>query len=688
MAVVPGLAAVGKVDIREQRLFRSLDLDNDQRIPRHVLEQVLTGMGLRTEDARLAESLAALSSKDTQNPGSLEENVDASISMEEFCAAIRHNILLIERALQGDLIIPDFENLCAEISRIFDKVRNTRDGRAADYIPQLDLKEPELDQFGVSLCTIDGQRFDVGDSNAFFSIQSTCKPINYCLAFEEHGEDLIHRYVGHEPSGLSFNELTLDKLNRPHNPLINAGAIMTASLIKLKDRRNRIANAELSERDARGWAGSRFEHVMNNWEKLCGGKRPRASLSTYLSECRTADRNFALGYYMREKRSFPEDVEMEDVLDFFFQCCSIEMTTQMMSTVAATLANGGICPLTGERVFRADTVRRCLSLMSSCGMYDFSGEFAFKIGLPAKSGVSGAMMIVIPNVMGICCWSPRLDELGNSVRGIEFCRELIDRFNFHHYDNFACAPDKTDPRINQIEKLSGQVNKLIWAASKGDLHAIQQQSSSGADLGCADYDGRTPLHLAAAEGRISVIEFLIEQYRQNKDSLDLNPRDRWGGTPLDDACSNGHQAVVELLQQAGAKNERGTLPGSGYGIGSLQIHPETSDTNTMIWAASVGDLTLIRRLVARGTSLMAADYDRRTPLHLAAAEGHQQVLAYLLAHMVELDPVDRWGHTPLDEAIRHNQLDAIRLLKSEGAGHGIESAETGCDSSNAATALS
>ena len=108
----------------------------------------------------------------------------------------------------------------------------------------------------------------------------------------------------------------------------------------------------------------------------------------------------------------------------------------------------------------------------------------------------------------------------------------------------------------------------------------------------------------------------------------------------------------------------------------------------MIWAASVGDLTLIRRLVARGTSLMAADYDRRTPLHLAAAEGHQQVLAYLLAHMVELDPVDRWGHTPLDEAIRHNQLDAIRLLKSEGAGHGIESAETGCDSSNAATALS
>jgi glutaminase len=116
---------------------------------------------------------------------------------------------------------------------------------------------------------------------------------------------------------------------------------------------------------------------MGRWQAACGGEKPRFSNSVYLSERQTADRNFALGYFMREKGAFPDDVDLHDVLDFYFQCCSIELDTEMMSVVAATLANGGVCPVSGERVFRADTVQQCLSLMSSCGMYDFSGEFAF-----------------------------------------------------------------------------------------------------------------------------------------------------------------------------------------------------------------------------------------------------------------------------------------------------------------------
>ena len=121
--------------------------------------------------------------------------------------------------------------------------------------------------------------------------------------------------------------------------------------------------------------------------------RPHFGNSIYLSERETADRNFALAYYMREKGTFPREADLVDVLDFYFQCCSVELTTEMMSVAAATLAAGGICPITGERVLSSETVRHCLSLMSSCGMYDFSGEFAFSIGLPAKSGVSGVIMI-------------------------------------------------------------------------------------------------------------------------------------------------------------------------------------------------------------------------------------------------------------------------------------------------------
>ena len=161
----------------------------------------------------------------------------------------------------------------------------------------------------------------------------------------------------------------------------------------------------------------RFDYVLQRWGQAAGGTMPGFSNPTYLSERKTADRNFALGYFMREKGAFPEGTDLVETLEFYFQCCSLELTAEAMSVVAATLANGGVCPLTGERVFQSGTVRKCLSLMSSCGMYDFSGEWAFRVGLPAKSGVSGVIMIVVPNVMGLVCWSPRLDENGNSVRG-------------------------------------------------------------------------------------------------------------------------------------------------------------------------------------------------------------------------------------------------------------------------------
>ena len=539
------------------------------------------------------------------------------------------------------------------------------EGQAASYIPQLNLSEPEVDQYGVALCTIDGQRYDMGDAHTFFSLQSTCKPINYCLALEEHGTEVVHSHIGHEPSGDSFNALTLNKHNRPHNPMINAGAIMSSALIHLSDKRRQLREGRVDALAQRGWAGARFDHVMSRWQALCGGEKPRFNTSVYLSEKQTADRNFALGYFMREKGAFPPDVELEDVLDFYFQCCSIEMNAAMMSVVAATLANGGICPLSGERIFRTETVQHCLSLMSSCGMYDYSGEFAFTVGLPAKSGVSGAIMIVIPNVMGICTWSPRLDELGNSVRGLDFCRRLVQTFNFHNYDALTGGSGKKDPRLDPLTQQTSRVNELIWAASKGDLHALQQQVWRGAGLGCADYDRRTPLHLAAAEGQTHVVEFFIEQ--QSALELDINPYDRWGGTPLDDAYNHGRQEVIDLLERAGGKRGRQALqPPDDLPLPSPS-GVDHAGADAVIWAASCGDLCAMRRLVAQGSALGNADYDRRTPLHLAAAEGHSHVVQYLLAQGVDVNPQDRWGNTPLADAMRHEQSSVVNCLREAGA---------------------
>jgi glutaminase len=153
---------------------------------------------------------------------------------------------------------------------------------------------------------------------------------------------------------------------------------------------------------------------------------------------------------MKENKSFPKNTDLLETLEFYFRCCSVEHTTHAMAIFGATLANAGFCPLTNKSVFHPNTVKNCLSLMASCGMYDFSGEFFFSIGLPAKSGVGGGLLIVIPNLMGICLWSPALDNLGNTVKGIEFCKHLVSKYNFHHFDSLATRhPGKTDPRLKR-----------------------------------------------------------------------------------------------------------------------------------------------------------------------------------------------------------------------------------------------
>lgn len=500
---------------RETAIFRSLDTHKLGYLEKGQILNALEKAGLYLHDPRLLATQSRLEKLDPPD----------KIDLDHFSKAIAPSISLIEQALQGRLVIPDFEDFCSEIKEIYDITSNNTDGAVADYIPQLGRVDPE--QYGVSLCTIDGQRFDIGESDVHFCIQSSTKPINYCLALETNDTETVHNHVGREPSGRGFNELALNHNGRPHNPMINAGAIMTCSLIK----------PELNVAD-------RFDYVMEQWTQLAGGQKPSFSNSVYLSERQSADRNFALGYFMRENKAFPENTELVDILEFYFQCCSIEMTANMMSMVAATLANGGICPSTGKRVFGPETVQNCLSLMYSCGMYDFSGEFAFSIGLPAKSGVSGVMMIVVPNVMGVCTWSPRLDRLGNSVRGISFCKELVSRFNFHNYDNLTGISNKKDPRIQRMANQSDLTTMMIWASTKGDLTAIQRLIARGASIDTPDYDGRTPLHLAAAEGQDHVVQLFIEQ------GATLSPVDRWGGTPLQDATKANHLVTVKMLEAA------------------------------------------------------------------------------------------------------------------------------------------
>lgn len=496
---------------REQALFAAMVPDAGGRIRCADLLRKVAACGLADDDPRWRRARAELSAK-----------ADALIDFEEFRRVVGPNMVLVERVVAGELIIPDFDRFGADLAAMVERARDNRAGAVATYIPPLAEVDPEL--FGFALCTVDGQRLAIGDARAPFTVQSACKPINYCIALEECGEQVVHQHIGREPSGHGYNELRLDDESKPHNPMINAGAIMACALIG----RGRPAAA-------------RFDSVMKRWRSLTGGEELSFSEEVFEAEKNAGDRNYALGYLMREHDVFPEGAELLDVLEFYFQCCSIEANADQLSVVAATLANGGVVPQTGERVFRASTVRRCLSLMSSCGMYDFSGEFAFSVGLPAKSGVSGAIISVVPNVMGFCSYSPRLDEHGNSERGLQMCRRLVERYNFHVYDSLFLS-GKNDPRRMAEQARLEAAGQLLWGACVGDVGAMQGLVSRGISPNCSNYDGRTPLHIAAAEGRAEAVRYLLSV------GGDPEALDRWGHAPIDDARREGNDAIIAMLE--------------------------------------------------------------------------------------------------------------------------------------------
>ena len=339
-------------------------------------------------------------------------------------------------------------------------------GEVATYIPELASADP--DWFGICLVTTDGAAYAVGDSRQTFTIQSISKPFAYALALKEHGAAAVRNRVGVEPSGDAFNSISLQPgSGRPLNPMINAGAIAVSSLLNETFRPNGLEQLL-------NWFGGFVGHPVPIDEKV------------YESECTTGHRNRAIAHLMRNFNVVADPVE--EGVDLYFRQCSILVNCHDLAVMAATLANHGMNPITGEQAMDAHYVEDVLSIMTTCGMYNYAGQWLFDVGVPAKSGVSGGILAVLPGRMGIGVFSPRLDAQGNSVRGIQVCQELSDRFGLHLFNAQRTGKSHIRREMNLQSRPSSRVRIA---------HETLQLKSLGASVLLLELQG--DLHFTALE---------------------------------------------------------------------------------------------------------------------------------------------------------------------------------------------
>ncbi|GLS75712.1 glutaminase A [Oharaeibacter diazotrophicus] len=302
------------------------------------------------------------------------------------------------------------------VRQIHDDLASLADGEVATYIPELAKADPE--HFAIAIATVDGEVFSVGDADVAFTIQSMSKPFAYAAALDRLGRAAVLGRVGVEPTGDAFNAIVLDEVNnRPFNPMVNAGAIAVSALFPGDT------------------AGARAEAMLAALSRFAG--RPLAvDDAVFASESETGHRNRAIAWLMLNSGMLAAAPDL--ALDTYFRQCSVLVDTRDLAVMAATLAAGGVNPRTGERAVEAAHLPDVLTVMLTCGMYDYAGQWAWEVGLPAKSGVAGGVVAVVPGQFGIAAYSPRLDRIGNSVRAVAAIRRLSERLSLH---GLAARPD-------------------------------------------------------------------------------------------------------------------------------------------------------------------------------------------------------------------------------------------------------
>ena len=309
-------------------------------------------------------------------------------------------------------VAPNREQVQTVVNEAYTNFKNDTSGKNADYIPELAKVDPKL--FGVAIVTTDNQSLAMGDVTQLFSIQSISKVFTLALAMDELGPDKVFQKIGSEPTGRAFNspDAVVDMPTHTGNPLVNAGAIATTSLVSGKT------------------ANQKWNKILSFYSNVAGEKLALLT-DVYKSEAATNTGNKALAMLLAKyERIYADPFESVDV---YTKQCSVGVNATQLARMGATLANNGINPATGQQVIKAEDIPHLLSTMTVAGLYDGSGGWAWHVGLPAKSGVGGGILAVVPGKGAIAVFAPPLDEAGNSVKAQKVIEYVANKLNYNLY---------------------------------------------------------------------------------------------------------------------------------------------------------------------------------------------------------------------------------------------------------------
>ncbi|MEU0687766.1 glutaminase [Streptomyces uncialis] len=419
-------------------------------------------------------------------------------------------------------VIPDY------LAEALGDVESDTSGQLADYIPELAAADPE--RLGAVFATADGEIYGAGDIDTEFTIQSISKPFTYALALADRGFGPVLAKVGVEPSGEAFNQISLESdTGRPFNPMINAGAITTHSLAGSEG----MNPTERVERVVRGLSAF-------------AGRRLRVDEAVCVSEMEHAHRNLAIAYMLRGYGILTEDPRA--VVEGYIRQCSVLVTARDLAMMAATLANRGVNPLSGERVIREPVVRQVLSVMSTCGMYDAAGDWATQVGIPAKSGVAGGLIGALPGQIGIATFSPRLDAHGNSVRGVSLFERFSSDMGLHVMEVPAAA--RAIVRSNHV--VGGGSNAVRVLQLQGGIGFAGAERVVRETVATAPAEPRVVLDLTMVHSIDDVARrMLLEVVRRlTLDGHEVYLVDPESVVPDPDPGDGGRVTVVSEVEQA------------------------------------------------------------------------------------------------------------------------------------------